>query len=140
MDDFKYINDFYGHHTGDEVLKIIATRIEDCVREKDVVARIGGDEFGILLKPVIDTLIVDQIKIKLQKRVHDPLLVNGVRHRVGMSVGHSVYPDCSNDLNKLLKIADQSMYDAKVKKSTASAKLKQSDKAGTNKGRSNKAA
>ncbi len=129
LDDFKNINDSHGHYAGDCVLKVIASRIGKCVRETDLVARIGGDEFGVLLKPEIDTLFIDQVKIKLQKTLREPITVDCTQHHVGVSVGHSVYPDDATDLNELLKLADQSMYETKTRKSAASDKTVQLAKA-----------
>lgn len=116
LDDFKSINDNYGHQAGDKVLKAVALRIENCIRDEDLAARIGGDEFAILLRAEFDSLLLDKVKIRLRKIAREPIVVNGVDHKIGMSIGHSKYSKCEDNLARLLKQADQSMYADKSRK------------------------
>jgi len=113
IDKFKLINDNYGHDTGDQVLKNIASRMENSLKEKDLKARMGGDEFVVAL---VDLSSKDKI-IKVAKRLirdlKKPLIINGEEIRVSISAGVSFYPDDSSELDTLIKNADIAMYKAK---------------------------
>ncbi len=127
LDDFKLINDSYGHQVGDKVLKAVAAKIQNCVRDRDAVARIGGDEFAILLKPEIDPVLIDKIRIRLRKIAFEPIPVNGTTHYIGMSIGCSNYCGCAGDLSLLLKQADQSMYRDKSRKDARKLRVNSDD-------------
>jgi len=112
LDRFKEINDTLGHGVGDEVLRIVALRMHDSLRESDTVARIGGDEFSFILTGVGQILaekmahkIVDVLKPKFKAGNH--LL------KVGASIGISIYPDDGLDADLLMRRADVAMYNAK---------------------------
>ena len=113
IDKFKLINDNYGHDTGDKVLKNIASRIKNSLKEKDLKARIGGDEFVIAL---VDLSSKDKV-IKVVKRLigelKKPLFVNGKEINISISAGVSFYPDDNKDIETLIKNADTAMYKAK---------------------------
>ena len=115
IDRFKEINDNYGHDMGDEVLKNIASRMINSLKEKDLKARMGGDEFVVALS---DLSSKDQI-IKVTKRLINelkmPLTIDGEEISINVSAGVSFYPDDSNELEKLIKNADAAMYKAKRK-------------------------
>lgn len=113
LDDFKPINDTYGHATGDLLLKETAGRIQDCVRESDTVARIGGDEFLVLL-PLIETeqdaiMVAEKIRLTLNQ----PFELAGERLCISSSAGIAIYPEHGSEEAVLLKNADAAMYDAK---------------------------
>ncbi len=114
LDKFKWINDNYGHLIGDIVLKEVASRIKSITqREEDTVARIGGDEFVVML-PTIDTM--DSLKataFKIVKAIKAPILYNDLELNITSSIGISIYPDNSEDLQGLLRSADISMYRVK---------------------------
>ena len=114
LDKFKWINDNYGHLAGDIVLKEIASRIKSITqREEDTVARIGGDEFVVMI-PKIDTM--DSLKataLKIVKAIKDPIPYNDLELKITSSIGISIYPDNSDDLQGLLRSADISMYRVK---------------------------
>lgn len=110
LDGFKPVNDTLGHAAGDKALQEIAGRLERSVRGSDTAARMGGDEFVILLEDVKD---IDEIKL-VTKRVHDSvnelLEINGQTFHVGASMGIAVYPDDSANHAELITMADKAMY------------------------------
>ena len=113
VDNFKTINDTLGHEFGDEMLKILAGRLTRNVRGEDLVCRLGGDEFILLieeLKSVEDLNIVGE---NLFKTLEKDIFVKGKRIEVGISVGGSLYPDHGADLTKIKRAADIAMYYSK---------------------------
>jgi diguanylate cyclase (GGDEF)-like protein len=113
IDKFKLINDSYGHDTGDEVLKNIASRMENSLKEKDLKARMGGDEFVIALADLSSKDKVIKVAKRLIKEIKKPLIVNGEEINISISAGVSFYPDDSKELEILIKEADSAMYKAK---------------------------
>ena len=113
LDRFKYVNDTLGHDQGDNLLKLVATRLNACVRQADTVARLGGDEFTILLEDIERPDMLASIADKIQHSLNQPIDLSGHQAVVGCSIGLSVFPEdgCSSDL--LLKHADTAMYSAK---------------------------
>ena len=114
LDMFKPINDMLGHYIGDLLLKEVAKRIQDCLRESDTAARIGGDEFVVLL-PVIemewDAMAVAE---KIRYALCQPFELAGHTLHVSSSIGVAVYPEHGSDERALLKNADNAMYHAKA--------------------------
>ncbi|MDG3085821.1 EAL domain-containing protein [Vibrio hannami] len=114
VDHFKHINDTYGHLIGDEVLCEVADRLEECVREEDTVARIGGDEFVVLISGVSNVDNVMVVVNKLMALFGTQIeLSNNKKHRLTGSVGISLYPEDGEDSDTLLRNADAAMYRAK---------------------------
>jgi len=113
LDDFKPINDNYGHETGDLVLRSIAERLCGCVRESDTVARLGGDEFILLFNDTLDESAAITVAEKVIATVTAPLPVEGCAHRVGCSIGIALYPRDGEDADSLMRHADTTMYGAK---------------------------
>jgi diguanylate cyclase (GGDEF)-like protein len=113
LDDFKPINDNYGHETGDLVLRCIAERLCGCVRESDTVARLGGDEFILLFNDILDEAAAITVAEKVIAAVTAPLPVEGCAHRVGCSIGIALYPRDGEDADTLMRHADTAMYGAK---------------------------
>ncbi|GAV20277.1 cyclic di-GMP phosphodiesterase Gmr [Mariprofundus micogutta] len=113
IDGFKPVNDMHGHAVGDSLLKAIAVRLRECVRESDTVARIGGDEFTILMEGVDDISHVMPIAEKVLNSMKRPFDVDEVHCRIGASIGISLYPEHADNLNDLVKRADGAMYQAK---------------------------
>ena len=113
LDGFKPINDEYGHDVGDEALKIASERMGACIRESDIVSRIGGDEFVILFTGLSDEDVLRNRGDKVLEMVGTPMWIDGNRLRMGASIGISVYPKDAKDAEGLLNAADEAMYAAK---------------------------
>jgi len=112
LDGFKDVNDTHGHLVGDELLRVVARRLENAVRSGDLVARLGGDEFAVLL----NTATAEEVQLtaeRLARLVAEPVDVDGVTVRVHASVGMSVLDHTSRDVTALLRAADEAMYCAK---------------------------
>lgn len=114
LDGFKPINDQYGHDIGDELLIEIGNRIKSSVRESDTVARIGGDEFVMLLLDIKNQRFCEETVEKILERINQPYHVsNGKKIQIGASVGIMVYPQDDSTPDLLLRRADHAMYLAK---------------------------
>lgn len=114
LNDFKAINDHHGHVAGDEVLVVTAQRLLSAVRASDTVARIGGDEFVLIIESIEDPQEMVHIGEKLFDMLTDPITLNtGVVAKLGASIGLALYPDDGGSLNDLLHVADQAMYECK---------------------------
>ena len=113
LDRFKVINDTLGHDAGDRLLKQLAERLRECLREADTVGRQGGDEFVVLIEDVADPAQVADVGQKILETVARPFLINGQEFHVTASIGISIYPDDGHDQQALLKNADIAMYRAK---------------------------
>jgi len=114
LDSFKAINDTYGHAAGDIVLKHVASQLVSSVRGSDIVARIGGDEFVIVLPGVSDRSEAGRIVDLVAAAITTPVEIDGQPLVIGASFGVSVCPVDGNDADTLLKIADESMYKVKL--------------------------
>ncbi len=110
LDRFKNINDTLGHAAGDVLLIETAERLKQCVRKSDVIARIGGDEFVILLREVSDQSQVARIAQKILTAVVKPLTIHGHECRITASIGISTFPTDALDEETLIKNADAAMY------------------------------
>ena len=109
LNDFKQINDNFGHQVGDEVLVNKAEKIKSVVRSSDTVARLGGDEFGIVLHAVnIET--INRLMHILNKALDEPVVINGINHSVSASLGLSIAPDHGVIIDRLMQHADNAMY------------------------------
>ncbi len=113
LDRFKNVNDSLGHAIGDLLLKAVADRLAGLVRSEDSLARLGGDEFVILLAGVQDPQNVGQIAAKIVEAFNTPFQIEGHQLYVSTSIGATVFPDDSEDIQSLLRNADTAMYRAK---------------------------
>ena len=113
LDRFKEINDTLGHEVGDELLKQVAALFRETIRESDTVARIGGDEFNIVLADLARPESIRDIAKKIINRFRSPFSISGHQLNITTSIGISVYPDDSKDVDTLLRYADIAMYSAK---------------------------
>ena len=114
LDGFKAINDNLGHDIGDEVLRIVAQKLHAEIRASDTVARIGGDEFIVLLSSPIDTEGTTHITQRIIKKINQPMEFRGLLVDVGVSVGIVEFPDDGHLPVQLMKRADEAMYQAKA--------------------------
>ncbi|MHB1115457.1 diguanylate cyclase domain-containing protein [Sideroxydans sp.] len=110
LDNFKPINDRFGHRIGDVVLKLAAVRIESGIRESDTVARIGGDEFAILLSNAENTTDAEQVIRKISDALSRPFEVRGHILELGVSAGAAFYPADGVSGIELIDAADEAMY------------------------------
>ena len=113
LDRFKNINDSLGHETGDQVLRAVAERLSGCVRQVDVVARFGGDEFAVLIEGLTAEDQAGAVARKIVDALAKPLVLAGRQYRPGASIGISTYPTDGRDVLSLQKNADIAMYRAK---------------------------
>lgn len=113
LNDFKIINDTFGHAAGDQTLKAVAHQLRGCVRAEDTVARLGGDEFIVLLEELVLASDVPPVVEKIIEAVGLPIRFGAQELRVSTSVGISLYPDDGADPEKLIDNADAAMYRAK---------------------------
>lgn len=116
LDDFKFINDTYGHDVGDSILLETAKRLIDSVRESDTVSRWAGDEFTILLPKIGKKDDISQILSRLIENFTLPQRINELSIPVSLSIGISLAPDMSTQFTDLMKLADKAMYEAKESK------------------------
>ncbi|HEY8888181.1 MAG TPA: diguanylate cyclase [Gallionella sp.] len=114
LDGFKNVNDTMGHHMGDLLLVQTAERLRLCVRESDTLARIGGDEFTILLNDTHEREHVEMVAEKVIKSIDQPFYLEGQAIHIGASVGIARYPDDAPTSGTLLIVADKAMYAAKA--------------------------
>jgi diguanylate cyclase (GGDEF)-like protein len=113
MDDFKNINDTFGHEVGDQVLTAAARRLEGLMREGDTVARLSGDEFGILLEDVLRPLVADAVAARVVEAFQQPLEVGQRQIRLTVSVGVALGAASVHSAEDLIRNADFAMYAAK---------------------------
>ena len=112
LDDFKQVNDSHGHEAGDLVLCELAARLQRCTRGPDLLARIGGDEFVLLLLDV-DAAGAREVAERVALAAREPVAINGREVTCGASVGIALFPKDGDDLKTLLQAADRAMYRAK---------------------------
>lgn len=110
LDRFKPINDTFGHETGDSVLQEVAKRLLASVRESDTVARIGGDEFVVVVPDIQDKQQVAPLAQKILAAMQFPFLIKAREHSIGASIGISCFPDDGEDMDALMQKADAAMY------------------------------
>jgi diguanylate cyclase (GGDEF)-like protein/PAS domain S-box-containing protein len=117
LDRFKEVNDTFGHHFGDALLKQVAFRLQNQMRGEDVVARLGGDEFAVVLPTTADTHSTAITARRILNTLEQPFVVEGQVLEVGASIGIAMFPEHGADARTLLRRADVAMYAAKQKQS-----------------------
>jgi len=113
LDHFKEINNSLGHHIGDKVLIEFAKRMKAKLRKSDIISRLGGDEFCVVINDIDDIDTLSHFIINSMDIIKEPFIINDIKLHVTMSIGISVYPNDGEDADVLLKNADAAMYDAK---------------------------
>ena len=116
IDKFKGINDSLGHDTGDELLKQFANRMKENVRKNDVLCRIGGDEFLVLLSDIKEEKCIGEIVERLYVAFQIPYKIKDQEFVVTSSIGISIFPESATDSRSLILHADQALYKAKEKR------------------------
>ena len=114
LDEFKEVNDNYGHEAGDVVLKTISRRLVACVRNVDTVARLGGDEFAIIFDEVENPRDVAPVAEKIIKQLSRTIVIQSTCEcNVGVSIGIAIYPENGDEIDRLMSAADDAMYESK---------------------------
>ena len=113
LDRFKEVNDNHGHSVGDMLLQAVASRLKGCVRETDTVARIGGDEFVVLLHSIHAAEDADKVAQKIRQVLAQPLRLDGHSLTIRTSIGVALYPEHGTEEKQLFRHADEAMYTAK---------------------------
>ena len=113
LDEFKPVNDSFGHDVGDLLLKEVAKRIQDCLRATDTVSRIGGDEFIVLLPIIEASHDAEEVAEKIRQTLHQTFELANHVLQISASIGIAIYPEHGSDQSTLLKHADMAMYLAK---------------------------
>lgn len=113
IDKFKFVNDNYGHVAGDGVLKFLAEKINGCLTESDSIGRFGGDEFVILIRHIHAEADIETTIYKIFEELETPLVFNQQEIQINISIGISICPDYSQNLDSLINQADCAMYEAK---------------------------
>ncbi|MGB1238127.1 MAG: EAL domain-containing protein [Pseudomonadales bacterium] len=113
LDRFKYVNDTYGHHTGDLLLEQVAQRLLKQVRKSDTVARLGGDEFTVIISNCDALAVIEKIATKILTTLAKPYSLEAVEAHISCSIGIALYPDNAIDSDTLIVNADSAMYRAK---------------------------
>jgi len=113
LDGFKAVNDSYGHDVGDLLLKEVSKKFKSCLRSSDLIIRMGGDEFTIILSEIVDEQYAAVIAQRIIDSINSPFHLSGQECSIGVSIGISLYPLNSDNVETLLKYADIAMYRAK---------------------------
>lgn len=114
---FKQINDQYGHDVGDEIIKTTGQKLKDSLRRSDFISRIGGDEFVIGLPDLKNADEVQNVIDRIVQIFNEPVKINQTDYRISISIGVSMYPEQGENLEELIKNADDAMYQAKQSQS-----------------------
>ncbi|MDD9161819.1 diguanylate cyclase [Aliivibrio sp. S4MY4] len=115
LDGFKLVNDTYGHDAGDEVLRVVAKRLENAVRKGDLACRLAGDEFVLFIEPVQDKTQLAELSSRVIESIQKPITYKGLTLSVGVSIGVTIaYYNEEKDIDYVLKESDQAMYEAKI--------------------------
>jgi len=114
LDNFKHINDTFGHDAGDAVLREIAARLRDSMREEDTVARLGGDEFVLVIAEQADVTQLACLVERIRQSVSAPIVVEGKEILPGTSIGVSLFPQDGRTVDQVMRAADAAMYHAKT--------------------------
>lgn len=118
LDRFKIINDTQGHLVGDQILKSVGEKLVNAIRHSDTVARMGGDEFTIVLTDLLHIEDVDTVALKIIESMQLPIVFEDQHYFVSPSIGISIYPDDGQDIETLIQMADAAMYSAKEQGNT----------------------
>jgi diguanylate cyclase (GGDEF)-like protein len=113
LNDFKPVNDRHGHQIGDRLLRVVAQRLMATVREVDTVARVGGDEFAVILEAISDADDAAAVAVKIAECIGEPFSIDNQTLCIGASTGIAIYPGDGDGVSTLLQHADAQMYRVK---------------------------
>jgi diguanylate cyclase (GGDEF)-like protein len=113
LDNFKQINDTFGHPSGDELLRHIASKLKPLLRVGDTLARLGGDEFAVILRDIDGEAQALEFAAKFQKRISEPLKLHDKEAKIGVSIGIAMHPDHGDSAEALIKHSDLALYKVK---------------------------
>lgn len=113
FDGMKQVNDQFGHDSGDELIRIVAKRLRNSIREDDHIARVGGDEFILIFRHILSRQDAFVVANRILEHLKEPIVLQGMLISITASIGMSFYPEDGDDLRKLLRGADLAMYEAK---------------------------
>lgn len=114
LDKFKPVNDTHGHAVGDRLLRMVAARVGGALRASDTLARVGGDEFVVLLPRCAQAADAERVAVTILAQLEQPFQDGELALHISGSLGYALYPDCGGDGEALLRCADLAMYDAKA--------------------------
>jgi diguanylate cyclase (GGDEF)-like protein len=111
LDDFKPVNDRYGHEVGDELLKAVAGRLQACVRQNDFPARLGGDEFVVIMPDLQDEQAAQILGERLRESIYQPFALSAADHlKISCSIGIALYPKHGKTVAEIIRHSDIAMY------------------------------
>lgn len=119
LDNFKSINDEYGHITGDKALRYAAQTVQNVLRKTDIVGRFGGDEFLIIQNAIAEEGDTEKLIGRIFEELEKPFVTDGISIHLNLSIGVSIFPDNTSDMEVLIHNADSAMYEAKKKEGCA---------------------
>ncbi|MDW8370628.1 MAG: GGDEF domain-containing protein [Geminicoccaceae bacterium] len=114
LDDFKRVNDVFGHAAGDELLRAVARRLAASVRATDTVARLGGDEFAILLAPLAGAAALETVLARIRTELAAPVRIDGSTVAASATIGVAVFPEDGDEPDRLVRLADAALYRGKA--------------------------
>jgi len=110
LDGFKNVNDTYGHNAGDQLLLIVVARLNNVLRNKDILSRLGGDELAIILENMANVQAIADVAERVREVISEPIMLENAEVQVYVSIGIAIYPTDGSDANTLLRVADRAMY------------------------------
>jgi diguanylate cyclase (GGDEF)-like protein len=113
LDGFKAVNDTYGHQMGDKLLVEVVRIVQSSIRKIDLFSRFGGDEFALVLSDIGGSDEALRVARKIIENINKDIIIDNKIIKVGASIGIALYPDHSTNVNVLMKLADDAMYQAK---------------------------
>ncbi len=113
LDGFKAINDKHGHDVGDAVLCDVSKRLLNCLRESEILARIGGDEFALIVQDFDDINVLNFVANRIIKAIEPPIEIHGKKLQVGISIGIAHYPENGTSVEEIIAASDSAMYNSK---------------------------
>jgi|GEM_PF-1715787 len=113
IDNFKLVNDTYGHTVGDKIISLVASRLKKNIRRNDTIARIGGDEFIIVIEDIKEHANIEKIALKIMQEFKEPIKLSDYKFDTTVSMGISIFPNNGLNAENLIKHADTAMYSAK---------------------------